>query len=246
MDRLRTAGLHLPQVLGRTDELPPTTQTAGGCLVLEWIDGTPLSNAPIDAQSAAVYCQTLQQIHSLDATTVPRLPLEPPPPTGPAIREREEIRQRLQSFNLLDLPHIRRLRDALDDRAPSTPAPRLVHGDVNFGNFILQPDRQAVVLDWEQAHLGDPLSDWGRLAAEDLLGNLELTTDARTTIATAVADYARSADDLHYWTLHQLYKHASATGALAVLRGWDKEQIAAIYDEPTRALLSAEPPTIWA
>ncbi len=245
MDRLREAGLHLPAVLGRTDELAPTARTAGACLVLEWIDGSPLSNAPMDAQSAAVYCQTLQQIHSLDSATLALPDLEPPPRIGAALREREEIRRRLESFNLLDVAHIQRLREALAGRPPSIVEPMLVHGDVNFGNIILQPDGRPVVLDWEQAHLGDPLSDWGRLAAEDLLGNLELTPDARTTIASAVADYGRSAEDLHYWTLHQLFKHASATGALTVLRGWDMEQIAAMYDEPTRVLLSAEPPAIW-
>ena len=50
----------------------------------------------------------------------------------------------------------------------------------------------AAVLDWEQAHLGDPLSDWGRLAAEDLLGNLDLTQEARQVMQQALQRYGRS------------------------------------------------------
>ena len=117
----------------------------------------------------------------------------------------------------------------------------LVHGDVNFGNIIIRPGapaQVAAVLDWEQTHLGDPLSDWGRLAAEDLLGNLDLSEGARQVMRETLESYGRSEDDIHYWTLHQLYKHSSATGALLVLHNWDVEQIARMYADPTERLLS--------
>ncbi len=50
-----------------------------------------------------------------------------------------------------------------------TPAPdgepRLVHGDFRNGNFIVGPDGIRSVLDWELAHLGDPIEDLGWLCA---------------------------------------------------------------------------------
>lgn len=46
------------------------------------------------------------------------------------------------------------------------PAPRrlgVVHGDFRTGNFIAGPQGLRAVLDWEVAHLGDPLEDLGYL-----------------------------------------------------------------------------------
>jgi aminoglycoside phosphotransferase (APT) family kinase protein len=37
----------------------------------------------------------------------------------------------------------------------------LVHGDFKPGNALVRGDHLAVVLDWETAHLGDPLEDLG-------------------------------------------------------------------------------------
>ena len=51
----------------------------------------------------------------------------------------------------------------LAERAPDLPAtaPALVHGDFRTGNFIVGPEGLRSVLDWELAHLGDPVEDLG-------------------------------------------------------------------------------------
>ncbi|HWY14359.1 MAG TPA: phosphotransferase family protein [Rhizomicrobium sp.] len=41
--------------------------------------------------------------------------------------------------------------------------PRLVHGDFRNGNLIVGPDGVRAVLDWELAHVGDPMEDLGWL-----------------------------------------------------------------------------------
>ena len=241
---LDRAGVTVPKPLGFCADLGPSEDAGRGCIVVAWVDGDVLIKQRLEADAARAYCETLRQIHTLDwrAARLNWLPL--PPESGPAIREREQIASRLKAFGVFDLPHIRRLREALDGRTPAAVEPALVHCDVNFGNFILQPSqgdeppRIAAVLDWEQAHLGDPLLDWGRLAAEDLLGNLDLSEAARQVMRSSLESYGRSEEDMHYWTLHQLYKHSSATGALLVLRGWDADQIAEMYQEPTEQLLS--------
>jgi aminoglycoside phosphotransferase (APT) family kinase protein len=239
---LDRAGIPVPKPLGFCADLGPSEDAGKGCVVVDWVDGDVLIKHRLEADVARAYCDALRQIHTLDwrAAGLDSLP----PQSGPAIREREQIASRLKAFGVFDLPHIRRLREALDGRTPSATEPMLVHCDVNFGNFILQPGQRdeapriAAVLDWEQAHLGDPLLDWGRLAAEDLLGNLDLSEAARQVMRASLESYGRSDEDLHYWTLHQLYKHSSATGALLVLRGWDADQIAEMYQEPTERLLS--------
>ncbi len=35
----------------------------------------------------------------------------------------------------------------------------MVHGDFRFGNFLYEGDRVTALLDWEMAHLGDPVED---------------------------------------------------------------------------------------
>ena len=45
---------------------------------------------------------------------------------------------------------------------PPAPAqPRLVHGDFRNGNIMFGPDGVRAVLDWELAHVGDPMEDLG-------------------------------------------------------------------------------------
>ena len=44
---------------------------------------------------------------------------------------------------------------------PTTAAPAVLHGDFRTGNLIVDRDGLAAVLDWELAHLGDPLEDLG-------------------------------------------------------------------------------------
>jgi aminoglycoside phosphotransferase (APT) family kinase protein len=53
---------------------------------------------------------------------------------------------------------MRWLRD--HDPGPSREV-TLVHGDFRHGNLIIDPDGVRAVLDWELAHLGDPMEDLG-------------------------------------------------------------------------------------
>jgi aminoglycoside phosphotransferase (APT) family kinase protein len=62
---------------------------------------------------------------------------------------------------------------------PSGP-PAIVHGDFRSGNFLVDPEnRLLAVLDWEMAHLGDPMEDlaWAadplwRQGSPDLVGGM--------------------------------------------------------------------------
>ncbi len=54
----------------------------------------------------------------------------------------------------------------LESNAPRLGTPRLVHGDFRMGNLMLDPKGVCAVLDWELAHVGDPLADLGWLCME--------------------------------------------------------------------------------
>ena len=50
----------------------------------------------------------------------------------------------------------------LEDHCPPHPKHvRLVHGDFRNGNLMVGPDGVRAVLDWEIAHVGDPMEDLG-------------------------------------------------------------------------------------
>ncbi len=48
----------------------------------------------------------------------------------------------------------------LSARLPEVPqAPVVVHGDAGPGNFLYDGERVTAIIDWELAHLGDPMED---------------------------------------------------------------------------------------
>lgn len=61
---------------------------------------------------------------------------------------------------LVEVPLLREAIAWLRERPASSGRLALVHGDYRIGNFILGPDgRIAAILDWELAHIGDPVED---------------------------------------------------------------------------------------
>lgn len=51
----------------------------------------------------------------------------------------------------------------LESHRPSPSVARVVHGDYRLGNVMVSDDGLAAILDWELAHLGDPMEDLGWL-----------------------------------------------------------------------------------
>jgi aminoglycoside phosphotransferase (APT) family kinase protein len=78
-----------------------------------------------------------------------------------AAKELDEFERDYRSLNwpkpVFELA-LRWLRD--HDPGPSAEV-TLVHGDFRNGNLIIGPDGVRAVLDWELAHLGDPMEDLG-------------------------------------------------------------------------------------
>ncbi len=63
----------------------------------------------------------------------------------------------------------------LSERVPADTDSRCVHGDFRNGNFIFSPERGVVAaLDWELAHLGDPMEDLGWICVNSWrFGNID-------------------------------------------------------------------------
>jgi aminoglycoside phosphotransferase (APT) family kinase protein len=141
-------------------------------------------------------------IHAVDLAALPRLAQQ-----GPL----EQVEQYRTLLDTLGEPHpafelgLRWLEEHVPEAAASS-EPRLVHGDFRNGNFIVGPEGIRAVLDWELAHLGDPVEDLGWLCVKSWrFGNVDRRVGgfgdpAELLDAYAAAGGGRVSDEhLRYW-----------------------------------------------
>lgn len=89
-----------------------------------------------------------------------------PPDSVPGVVELDPLQAYRQRLDELGRPHPAfelAFRWLEDHRPPVTRDPVVVHGDFRLGNVIVDEDGLAAVIDWELAHLGDPVEDLGWL-----------------------------------------------------------------------------------
>jgi aminoglycoside phosphotransferase (APT) family kinase protein len=93
----------------------------------------------------------------------------------------------------------------LHDHRPSPRRASVVHGDFRIGNLLVDETGLRAVLDWELAHLGDPLEDLGwlcvrawRFGGEGEVGGVGPLDELLDAYAEA-SGTAVSADDVRWW-----------------------------------------------
>jgi aminoglycoside phosphotransferase (APT) family kinase protein len=157
-----TAGVPVPAVvLTGTDSGVESGGLGESWMVVERIEGETIPRKILrDAEFAstrprlAAQCgRALAAIHSIDPAGVPGLD---------ATDEFDRFRELLDA---LDEPHPAfelGFRWLERNRSPRR-ADTVVHGDFRNGNLVVGPDGLRAVVDWELAHLGDPLEDLGWL-----------------------------------------------------------------------------------
>jgi aminoglycoside phosphotransferase (APT) family kinase protein len=161
MARAREVGVPEPEVHYVLEE----ADGLGEGFIMEWLDGETLGARIVKAPeldeirpTLAFSCgQIMARIHSidLDATGL-RDRLEAAPPEY-------FVNQTWERYKLLNTPQPmidyagRWLMDHLPTRFEST----LVHNDFRNGNFMVTAEGINAILDWEIAHIGDPMRDLG-------------------------------------------------------------------------------------
>ncbi|HVA81430.1 MAG TPA: phosphotransferase family protein [Candidatus Binataceae bacterium] len=108
------------------------------------------------AQLAAI----LAQIHRIDPHRH-QLDFLAPPGDNAALAEVRRYEEKFRELALEPHPAFELALRWLLERIPKTPRRTLVHGDYRIGNVIFGPDGVRSILDWELAHLGDPMEDLG-------------------------------------------------------------------------------------
>ncbi len=104
--------------------------------------------------------EILARIHATDPATLP-----------PLVRREaaDHIAELRRSLDALDQPQpvFELALSWLDRRKPAPLArPVLVHGDYRTGNYLVDETGVTTILDWELAHLGDPVEDLGWLCVK--------------------------------------------------------------------------------
>lgn len=189
---LQAAGVAAPKPYYVDDEIFNTP-----CIVIEYIEGeTDFAPANLTGYISQ-FAAALSHIHAVDCADLSFLPQH-------RYSERPE--------KLDDSLNEGRIRDALDavwplpQRNPQT----LLHGDFWPGNCLWRNGQLVAVIDWEDAQLGDPLSDLANARLETLwaFGIDAMLTFTQRYLSLTSLDLT----DLPYWDLCAALEPASRLG----------------------------------
>jgi aminoglycoside phosphotransferase (APT) family kinase protein len=159
MQLTHDAGLPSPRVLHL---LQPADELGTG-FIMQRVEGETIARKilrdPQFAEARPVLARQLGQvaagIHALPLAQLPKLR------TSTATKEIAELEREYRSFDW-PRPVFELALRWLRGHDPGPPdLITLVHGDFRHGNLIVGPDGLRAVLDWELAHLGDPMEDLG-------------------------------------------------------------------------------------
>ena len=156
---MRTQGVRVPEMITarRLDD-------GAVCMVVAAVDGETIARKiQRDEQFATARQQltvdlgaALAGVHKVDPSVVPGL------------ERQDQLERYTEALDELGQPHptFELVRNWLLDHRPAPTEPRIVHGDFRLGNVIVDGEGLAAVIDWELAHLGDPMEDLGWLCVK--------------------------------------------------------------------------------
>ncbi len=138
-------------------------------LLMDYVEGVSIGRQVVQMPELArarerlpgQMAEQLAHIHAIDYRQH-GLGFLPAPREGlsPAQEAIMQIRETLNALNVQNPALEFGLRWA-EQHAPACDQLTLVHGDFRLGNLIVNEDGLSAVIDWEFAHLGDPLEELG-------------------------------------------------------------------------------------
>ena len=115
--------------------------------------------APLRRSFASQCGEILARIHAMDSALLPFLP---------PLKGAKQIAVYRDLYDSYDhpVPAIELGFRWAEDHLPSSSRIAVTHGDFRMGNLICGEERVQAVLDWELAHIGDPMQDLGWLCVK--------------------------------------------------------------------------------
>lgn len=161
------AGVPVPAVRGDGDG---SDGVGSPYLIMDYLDGETIARRLLRDPGlerarkglVAELGRALARIHSI-------------PPEGLHLEQPSEPLERLRSHHgefgaqgdfAEPRPALEFVLRWLDENRPPPGPARVLHGDFRNGNLMVGPDGLVAVLDWERAHLGDPVQDLGWLCVK--------------------------------------------------------------------------------
>ncbi len=192
------------------------TQAGLPFYVMERIEGETLGRrivcderfARVRALLPAQLATALAAVHRVPLTPDLAFLTSPPPDQSPAAWEVERLEDLYRLVTPDPHPAFELAFRWLAEHAPAGSPRALVHGDFRIGNLIVGEEGLRAVLDWELAHVCDPMEDLGwlcvrswRFRADHLpvggVGTREALFDAYAAATGAPVDPAR----VRFWEI---------------------------------------------
>jgi aminoglycoside phosphotransferase (APT) family kinase protein len=200
---MRSAGLATPQPyhLDQSGQIFPRPY-----LVIEYIEGEPEFRPSNVADFSFQLATHLARIHSLDGSTVDLsfLPKQAKVLDGNIGKRPAKVDESFDEG---------RIRDTLEAAwpLPQRNALVLLHGDYWPGNILWQDGKLVAVIDWEDAKLGDPLTDFAlsRLEILWIFGVEAMNCFSQHYQSMMALDYT----NLPYWDLGAALRLARLAGS---------------------------------
>jgi len=206
----RAAGVPAPQV----HAVLQAPMRLGEGYVMQHVGGETLGRrivgdarlAPARAGLARQCGQALARIHAIDTSRLPAL-------------HQAGARQEIAYYEARHRSHgtprpvfelaLQWLKSHLPDDPPRL---GLVHGDFRNGNLVVDAQGLRAVLDWEMAHLGDPMEDLGWICVNAWrFGRIDLPVGGFGTREALFAGYVEAggklhAENVHFWEVFGTFK----------------------------------------
>jgi aminoglycoside phosphotransferase (APT) family kinase protein len=239
LSALRARGLPVPELygadftgewLGRPSLIMQIV--AGECDYFAVTGARPLSTR---LRLANDFLDLLARIQEVDWRSLGLHETLSEPGDSPSLHELDRWSDELRRVQLEPMPEMQVIASWL--RSKARPARRivLVHGDFKPGNALILDHQISAMLDWETAHLGDPLEDLGWITNPARSGEylIEGSWGRREIIAgfERRTGYAVDDDELHWWNVFACWKLAIIilTGIHALV----EHRLDQIHHDPT-------------
>jgi aminoglycoside phosphotransferase (APT) family kinase protein len=154
------AGVPVPELLAA--ERQPD---GAAFMVLEAIEGETIARKilrdddyrPARGNLVGDVGRALASIHAIEPASLPKL-----------VEIDDQVAYYTDALDTLGQPHpvLELVRNWLVEHRPAEGRAAVVHGDFRLGNLIVGTEGLNAVIDWELAHIGDPMEDLGWLCVK--------------------------------------------------------------------------------
>lgn len=154
-------GVPVPEVIAASTD---AGDLGAAYMVLSHVEGETIARKILrdgtyaDARPhlAADCAGALARLHAIDPASLPQLPTT------------DQVQQYRDVLASIGYPHpaFELAFRWLESHRPPVANPAVVHGDFRLGNLMVGPEGLRAVLDWELAHIGDPMEDLGWLCVK--------------------------------------------------------------------------------